>query len=190
MGMVMAVVAAMLAVNTHTSGIVAVVMIFAYQAFFTWGFMGGVWVGEAWILKILPSRYQWANSDLMQAYGPEILPLEYRSKGMGLATATLWLFSFVMVEIVPSSIANIGWKTYIIFAVFNFSFIPIIYLFFPETKGLSLELVDLAFMDDTMSPVKRATELHKMMASGEELTLRTEIGAKTIDFVHVEGKSA
>ncbi|KKP04641.1 hypothetical protein THAR02_03254 [Trichoderma harzianum] len=152
MGMVMAVVAAMLAVNTRTSGIVAVVMIFAYQAFFTWGFMGGVWV-----------------------YGPEILPLEYRSKGMGLATATLWLFSFVMVEIVPSSISNIGWKTYIIFAVFNFSFIPIIYLFFPETKGLSLELVDLAFMDDSMSPVKRAKELHKMIASGEELTLRTEV---------------
>ncbi|OPB45617.1 hypothetical protein A0O28_0078270 [Trichoderma guizhouense] len=167
MGMVMAVVAAMLAVNTRTSGIVAVVMIFAYQAFFTWGFMGGVWV-----------------------YGPEILPLEYRSKGMGLATATLWLFSFVMVEIVPSSISNIGWKTYIIFAVFNFSFIPIIYLFFPETKGLSLELVDLAFMDDSMSPVKRAKELHKMIASGEELTLRTEVGGKDVDIVHIEEKTA
>jgi hypothetical protein len=108
---------------------------------------------------------------------------------MGLATATLWLFSFVMVEIVPSSIANIGWQTYIIFAVFNFSFIPIIYLFFPETKRLSLELVDLAFMDGTMSPVKRAKELHKILASGEELTLRTEVGAKTLDFVPVEEKS-
>jgi hypothetical protein len=126
----------------------------------------------------------------MQVYGPEILPLEYRSKGMGLATATLWLFSFVMVEIVPSSIANIGWRTYIIFAVFNFSFIPIIYFFFPETKGLSLELVDLAFMDDTTTPVKRAKELHKMIASGEELTLRTEVGGKDVDVLHVEGKSA
>lgn len=46
MGMVMVIVAAMLAVNTRTSGIVAVVMIFAYQAFFTWGFMGGVWVSD------------------------------------------------------------------------------------------------------------------------------------------------
>ncbi|KAL7952494.1 general substrate transporter [Trichoderma compactum] len=131
MGMVMAVVAAMLAVNTRTSGIVAVVMIFAYPAFFTWGFIGGVWV--------------------------KILPLEYRSKGMGLATATLWLFSFVMVEI---------------------------------TKGLSLELVDLAFMDDSMSPVKRAKELHKMIASGEELTLRTEVGGKDVDIVEIEEKTA
>ncbi|KAL7929325.1 general substrate transporter [Trichoderma chlorosporum] len=167
MGMVMAVEAEMLAVNTRTSGVVSVVMIFAYQAFFTWGFMGGVW-----------------------AYGPETLPLEYRSKGMGLATATLWLFSFVMVEIVPSSISNIGWKIYIIFAVFNFSFIPIIYLFFPETKGLSLELVDLAFMDDTMSPVKRAKELHNMIAYGEQLTLRTEVERKEVDIVQIEEKAA
>lgn len=34
----------MLAIDTTTSGIVAAVMIFAYQAFYTWGYMGGVWV--------------------------------------------------------------------------------------------------------------------------------------------------
>lgn len=57
MGMVMAVVAAMLAVNTRTSGIVAVVMIFAYQAFFTWGFMGGVWVSYTRIPTFLLIPY-------------------------------------------------------------------------------------------------------------------------------------
>lgn len=123
------------------------------------------------------------------AYGPEILPLEYRSKGMGLATATLWLFSFVMVEIVPSSISNIGWKTYIIFAVFNIAFVPIIYLWFPETKGLSLELVDLAFLDDTTSPVKKAKELHRIKHAGGDLTLRAEIGEKServVETAHTE----
>lgn len=97
---------------------------------------------------------------------------------MGLATAVLWLFSFVMVEIVPSSISNIGWKTYIIFASFNLAFVPIIYLWFPETKGLSLELVDLAFLDESTNPVKRAKELQRIIKSGGDLTLRTEIGEK------------
>ena len=48
-------------------------------------------------------------------------------------------------QITPISIENIGWKTYIIFAVLNALWVPLIYLFFPETKGLELEDVDLLF---------------------------------------------
>lgn len=44
MSAVMVVLAVMIAIDTKTSGIVATVMIFAYQAFYTWGFMAGVWV--------------------------------------------------------------------------------------------------------------------------------------------------
>lgn len=68
----------------------------------------------------------------LQVYGPEILPLAHRAKGEGLATACLWLSTFVVVEIVPVAIANIGWKVYLIFACFNLAFIPFIYFFLPE----------------------------------------------------------
>jgi hypothetical protein len=44
-----------------------------------------------------------------------------------------------------ASIKNIGWRTYIIFAVFNTCWVPIIYFFYPETKGLQLEDVDRLF---------------------------------------------
>jgi len=30
---------------------------------------------------------------------------------------------------IPASFANLGWKTYIIYAVFNACFVPIIYFF-------------------------------------------------------------
>jgi len=149
MAIVMAILGAMIAVNTHTSGIIAAVMIFAYQSLFTWGWMGGVW-----------------------CYGPEILPLDHRSEGVGLATANQWIWNFVVLEIVPIAIQNIGWKIYIIFAAFNLAWVPLIYLFFPETAGLSLEMIDLAFIDRTTTPVKRAKELRKIMKSGETLTLR------------------
>lgn len=46
MSAVMIVMAAMLAIDTQTSGVVAAVMLFAYQAFYTWGFMGGIWVSH------------------------------------------------------------------------------------------------------------------------------------------------
>jgi hypothetical protein len=42
------------------------------------------------------------------------------------------------VLVVPPAFANIGWKTYIIFAVFNASFIPFIYFVVPEVSRVSL----------------------------------------------------
>ena len=51
----------------------------------------------------------------------------------------------MIVQITPPALNNIGYKTYIIFAVLNACWVPIIYLFFPETKGLELEDVDSLF---------------------------------------------
>lgn len=42
-------------------------------------------------------------------------------------------------------IANIGWRTFVIFAVLNAAFIPMVYFFYPETKGLELEDIPLLF---------------------------------------------
>lgn len=46
---------------------------------------------------------------------------------------------------IPPSFANIEWKTYVVYAVLNVSFIPIIYFFLVETKGRSLEELDVIF---------------------------------------------
>jgi hypothetical protein len=54
----------------------------------------------------------------------------------------------MIVQITPIALSNIGYKTYIIFAVLNAAWVPIIYLFFPETKGLELEDVDRLFAKD------------------------------------------
>lgn len=48
-------------------------------------------------------------------------------------------------QITPPAIANIGWRVFVIFAVFNAIWVPIIYAFFPETSNLSLEDVDHLF---------------------------------------------
>ena len=54
----------------------------------------------------------------------------------------------MIVQTTAIAIENSGWKTYIIFAVLNSSFVPVIFLFFPETKGLELEDVDRLFAAD------------------------------------------
>jgi hypothetical protein len=56
----------------------------------------------------------------------------------------------MIVQITPISIDNIGWRTFIIFAVLNACWVPIIFFFFPETKGLELEAVDALFSGDAL----------------------------------------
>jgi hypothetical protein len=56
----------------------------------------------------------------------------------------------MIVQITPIAIQNIGWRTYIIFAVLNATWVPIIFIFFPETKGMQREDVDRLFAGDAL----------------------------------------
>lgn len=52
-----------------------------------------------------------------------------------------------MVEITPIGINSLHWKFYIIWTVFNGAFVPLVYLFYPETAGRTLEDIDRYFME-------------------------------------------
>ena len=45
----------------------------------------------------------------------------------------------------PPFISASGWGCYLYFAVMNFLFVPIIFFFYPETAGRSLEEIDIIF---------------------------------------------
>jgi hypothetical protein len=67
-------------------------------------------------------------------------------------------------------IEHIGWGTYLFFAAWNAVFIPIIWFFYPETAGRSLEEIDLIFAKgyvEKMSYVRAAKELPRL--SDEEI---------------------
>jgi sugar porter (SP) family MFS transporter len=78
-------------------------------------------------------------------YCAEIFPLRIRGIGMALCTATHWLFNFVIARAVPYMVSNIGYGTYFVFATCLTLSIPFVYFFVPETKGLSLEEIDILF---------------------------------------------
>lgn len=67
--------------------------------------------------------------------------------------------------ITPVLINSIGWGTYLFFGVLNAIFIPIIYFFYPETSGRSLEEIDLIFakgFTENISYVKAAQDLPQL----------------------------
>jgi hypothetical protein len=67
----------------------------------------------------------------------------------------------MVVMVTPVAFANIGYKTYIVFAVINTFMVPCVYFFFPETAYRSLEEMDEIFHKTTnaFNVVKIAKEV-------------------------------
>ncbi|KAJ1955997.1 hypothetical protein EC988_001576 [Linderina pennispora] len=78
-------------------------------------------------------------------YPAEIFPMHIRSRASSIATASNWLFNFVVGLVAPILIKRITWGLDLIFAIVMFAAIFIIYLFFPETKNRSLEEMEVIF---------------------------------------------
>lgn len=73
--------------------------------------------------------------------------MQIRSIGFSISSvvnyATMVLFS----QVSPIGFANISWKYYIFFVCSNTASAVVVFLFFPETKGKSLEQMDELFSD-------------------------------------------
>ncbi|GIK00019.1 hypothetical protein Aspvir_004032 [Aspergillus viridinutans] len=103
-------------------------------------------------------------------YPAELSPLRTRAKANAISTCNNWLFNFTVVMITPVMIEHIGWGTYLFFAAWNAFFIPVIWFFYPETAGRSLEEIDLIFAKgfvEKMNYVRAARELPRL--SDEEI---------------------
>ncbi|KAI8583511.1 hypothetical protein K450DRAFT_204553 [Umbelopsis ramanniana AG] len=78
-------------------------------------------------------------------YPAEIFPLRIRSKAVALATATNWAFNTGLAEWAPPMMEAIQYKAYFFYACMNLAACIHVYLACPETKGRTLEEVDVLF---------------------------------------------
>ncbi|KAL1961290.1 hypothetical protein VTO42DRAFT_18 [Malbranchea cinnamomea] len=127
--------------DPYKLGIVAVSFFFVFFASFGMGVLGVPWL-----------------------YPTEINALEMRTKGASLAMATNWIMNYMVVQVTPPGIDNLGWRFWIIWAVICFSFIPITYFFYPETANRTLEDIDRFFASKPAIIVafnKTATQLRR-----------------------------
>ncbi|OAA53333.1 General substrate transporter [Cordyceps fumosorosea ARSEF 2679] len=139
-----------------TYGVTATVFLFVFNTFFAIG-----WLGMTWL------------------YPAEMTNLRIRIQANALSTCSNWLSNFLIVMITPPAFAKLGYRTYIMFAVFNAAIIPVVWFFFPEPKGRSLEELDVIFASayaDKVSPVQRAKEMRHIEGSELESELAKYFG--------------
>jgi len=89
--------------------------------------------------------YNLGITPLTVLYPPEVLSYRLRGTGMGLYTVTTKLCGLFVTMVMPFAFAAIGWKTYMINASFDVLLVAFVIFYWVETKGLTLEEVDIRF---------------------------------------------
>uniref|UniRef100_A0A8H7K6L7 Major facilitator superfamily (MFS) profile domain-containing protein n=1 Tax=Bionectria ochroleuca TaxID=29856 RepID=A0A8H7K6L7_BIOOC len=79
------------------------------------------------------------------AYMGEIFPNRIREAGIAIGTSTQWLFNCVFSLATPYAVRNLGWKTFLMFGIFNYALVVFVFFFIKETKGKSLEEMEALF---------------------------------------------
>ncbi|KAG1453612.1 hypothetical protein G6F46_006560 [Rhizopus delemar] len=88
-------------------------------------------------------------------YPAEIYPMRVRARAVSLSTASNWLFNWVLNFIVPLLMERIRYGLYFLFAAFNTLMCLHIFISYPETKGYTLEEMDVVFQHNPRKRVPR-----------------------------------
>lgn len=116
--------------------------------------------------------YSVGLTPLQALYPVEVLSFEMRAKGMAFSSLAVAAGGLLNQFAWPIALANIGWKTYIVFVVWCAIQAVIFYVFLPETKGRTLEELDRIF--ESRNPVKTSLIAHKVALDTEGTILASE----------------
>ncbi|KAJ5155807.1 hypothetical protein N7492_008610 [Penicillium capsulatum] len=78
-------------------------------------------------------------------YQSEIFPTAIRARGSSIATATNWSLNLIFAQCSPIALTNIGPKYFYCFVGFNWAAMFLVWMWYPETVGRSLEEVEEVF---------------------------------------------
>ena len=121
--------------------------------------------GAAFGLFLFIAFFAFTILPLPWVYPPEINSMRTRTVATSVSTCTNWLSNFAVVMFTPIFINRSKWGCYLFFAIINFLYVPIIYFFYPETAGRSLEEIDIIFAKayvEKKAPFVVAQELPKL----------------------------
>jgi len=119
----------------------------------------------------------------------EIFPLPIRARGVGLSTASNWLWNCIIAVITPYMVGtdkgNLGAKVFFIWGSLCATCFVYAYFLVPETKGLTLEQIDRMFEEST--PRRSAAWKPTTTYSAEHMNEKGELEPELIADVERKG---
>ncbi|KAK7204911.1 general substrate transporter [Myxozyma melibiosi] len=106
--------------------------------------------------------YSLGYNSIHYIYVPEIMNQEVRAKGTAVAVCCNVIVNIIFNQISPIGFANIGFKYYGVFIALNCVGAIIVYFYFPETKGKSLEEINEIFGEEVVTSQFGLEEMGKV----------------------------
>ncbi|KAI8974612.1 general substrate transporter [Trametes punicea] len=97
------------------------------------------------MLYIYVLMYSLGWGPIPWVYVADIFPTRTRHYGLAVASASQWLFNFVVAKVTPTLETDLGYKLFLMFGTINIGGMAVFSLLIPETKGRSLEEMDIIF---------------------------------------------
>ncbi|KAJ7501737.1 general substrate transporter [Mycena galericulata] len=122
--------------------------------------------------------YSMGWGPLPWVYSSDIFPTRTRHYGLAVASGSQWLWNFVVSKEGPTMVSVLGYKMFLMFATINIGAMATFSLIIPETKGRSLEDMDIIFGSTTQEQrtahiAARENELeHEILHPSREGSLR------------------
>ncbi|TFB07389.1 Lactose permease [Trichoderma ghanense] len=127
---------------------------------------------------IFQAFYTMAWTNLVVTYPLELVSYQMRAKTWAFVLLTVQVATIFGNYVNPIALQNIGWKFYIYYCIWVAFIFVIVYFFFVETSGPTLE--ELAYLFDGKEKKKQLT-VEIQQRDDEELRTQTEsLGAKSV----------
>ena len=97
---------------------------------------------QTWLLGVLVlfmASFAFSQGAVIWVYISEIFPTRYRSAGQGIGSGTIWLFDALVAQLYPIAAAQSKGAPFVFFMAVMVLQGFLVWRFFPETKGVSLE---------------------------------------------------
>nr|OQO20528.1 hypothetical protein B0A51_11502 [Rachicladosporium sp. CCFEE 5018] len=124
------------------------------------------------MIFLFGATYSVGLTPLQALYPVEVLSFEMRAKGMAFSSLAVNAGGLLNQFAWPISLQKIGWKTYIVFIIWNAIMATIFYFFMPETKNRTLEELDAIF--ESPNPVKTSLKAHKVAVANDGTILASD----------------
>lgn len=104
-------------------------------------------------------------------FSSEVFPTAIRAKGTSLSTFTNWAVNLIFAQCSPIALSHMGYRYFYLFTAFNWVAAAVVYFFYPETQGHTLESVNELFGDlEVQQEAQSPTNVTNEKAAGTDPT--------------------